>query len=57
MEMKRQVLFVLYLLTCLSGWSQVTVYPYPEGKEAPERSQDYEVSVRTAHGDWQPLGC
>lgn len=55
MKMKRQVLFVFYLLACLSAWSQAIVYPYPEGKETPERSQDFEVSILTANCNWQPL--
>ena len=51
--MKRIVLFTLTVIISLTMVGQVKVWPLPE-KEAPYRSDAYEVSVRAADGSaWQ----
>ena len=52
---KRISLILLSLCLAMTAIrAQVSVPRWPEDKTI-ERSADYEVSVRTAKGDWQPL--
>lgn len=52
---KRISLILLSLCLAMTAIrAQVSVPRWPEDKTI-ERSADYEVSVRTANGDWQPL--
>ena len=54
--MNKGVSFILLslCLTMTASHAQVIIPHWPKDKTI-ERSSDYEVSVRTANGDWQPL--